>query len=169
MGTGVIMSREGCLAGEMTDGSYQVMTQAPGQVDRHRWSAGLPPPLAGLDDDHVAAAAWAWRARIDRIFGTVLTGFGRDVEHLADEGEVGLAGRAREQAIMPDAVEAARKDVEQEPADKLIGRDRHDTLAVGAVLAIILVAKGNASTVKGQETPVRYRDPVSISRASGFV
>ncbi len=45
---------------------------------------------------------------------------------------------------MADAVEAARQDVEQEAADELVGGERHDLLAVGAVAAIVLVAEGDA-------------------------
>ena len=65
----------------------------------------------------MAAAAWAWWTRIDRNFGAGILGHGRDVEQLAGESEVGLAGGTGEQAIMPNAVEAAWQDVEQEPAD----------------------------------------------------
>jgi hypothetical protein len=39
--------------------------------------------------------------------------------------------RTGEQAVMPDAVEAARQDVEQEAADELVGRQRHDLLPFG--------------------------------------
>jgi len=36
---------------------------------------------------------------------------------------------------MPYAVEAARKNVEQEPPDKLLGGERHDALALRSVAA----------------------------------
>jgi len=104
----------------------------------------------------VAAAAWTWWTWIDRFFAVGVFWHGRDVEQLAGEIEAGLAGGAGKQAIMPDAMEAAREDMEQEAADKLVGWECHDALAVGPVAAIILVAKSNAGTVKGQETPVRY-------------
>ncbi len=51
---------------------------------------------------------------------------------------------------MPDAVEAARQDVEQEAADELVGGQRHDLLALAAVAAVILVAEGDAGLVEGR-------------------
>jgi len=39
---------------------------------------------------------------------------------------------------MPDAVEAAWQDVDQEAADELVGGQRHDLLAFGAIAAIVL-------------------------------
>jgi hypothetical protein len=39
---------------------------------------------------------------------------------------------------MPDAVEAARQDMEQETADELVDRERHDLLPIAAVTAVIL-------------------------------
>ena len=68
---------------------------------------------------------------------------------------------------MPDAMEAARQDVEQEAADELVGRERHDLLPVGAVAAIILVAEGDASLVEGDQAAVRDRDPVGVARQVG--
>jgi hypothetical protein len=70
---------------------------------------------------------------------------GATVEQLAGERQAGLAGGAGEQAIVADAMEAARQDVEQEAADKLVGCERHDLLPVGPVAAIVLVAEGDAS------------------------
>ncbi len=53
-----------------------------------------------------------------------------DVQQFARECEAGLAGGAGEQAVVADAMEAARQDVEQEPTDELVGGERHDALAV---------------------------------------
>ena len=44
----------------------------------------------------------------------------RHREQFAGAGDIGLAAGAREQAIVPDAVEALRQDVEQEAADELV-------------------------------------------------
>jgi hypothetical protein len=38
---------------------------------------------------------------------------------------------------MPDAVEAARQDMDQKAADELVRRQRHDLLAFGPVAAIV--------------------------------
>ena len=87
-----------------------------------RRSARLPPALERLDDDHASAAARAWRADVVRFFRVVVIGRRGDVQQFAGEREAGLAGGAGEQAIVADAVEAARQDVEQEAADELVGR-----------------------------------------------
>jgi len=39
---------------------------------------------------------------------------------------------------MSDAVKAARQNVDQEAADELVGRQRHDLLAFGPVATVIL-------------------------------
>ncbi len=77
--------------------------------------------------------------------------------------EVGLAGGAGEQAVVPDAMEAARQDMEQEPADELVGGERHDLLAVRAVAAVVLVAEGDAVLVECDQAAVRDRHPVGVA------
>lgn len=76
-------------------------------------------------------------------------------------------GGAGEQAIMSDAMEAARQDVEQEAADELICGERHDLQPVGAVAAIILVAEGDPSLFEGDQAAVRDRNPVRVARQIG--
>jgi len=49
---------------------------------------------------------------------------------------------------VPDAVEAARQDVDQEAADELVGRQCHDLLAFGRVATVILIAERHASSSK---------------------
>ena len=78
-----------------------------------------------------------------------------------------LVGRTGEQAVMPDAVEAARQDVDQEAADELVGRQRHDLLAFGAVAAIVLVAERDAGLVEADEPPVRDGNAVRVAREIG--
>ena len=41
---------------------------------------------------------------------------------------------------MPDAVEPARQDTEQEAADELVGAKRHHLLAIGTIAAMVFVA-----------------------------
>ena len=48
---------------------------------------------------------------------------------------------------MADAVKALRQDMEQEAADELVRRQRHDFAARQAVRAIVLVAEGDAALV----------------------
>lgn len=78
-------------------------------------------------------------------------------QEFAGEREAGLAGGAGEQAVMADAMEAARQDMEQESADELVDRERHDLLPVRAVAAVVLVAEGDAALVEGAQAAVRDR------------
>ena len=65
---------------------------------------------------------------------------------------------------MPDAVKAAWQDVEQEAADELVRRERHDALPLGTVATVVLVAEGDAGLVERNQTSVRDGDPVGIAR-----
>jgi hypothetical protein len=51
---------------------------------------------------------------------------------------------------MADAMEAARQDMDQEPADELVGAERHDLLAIRLGATVILVAGGDAVLVEGR-------------------
>ena len=65
-------------------------------------------------------------------------------EQLARAGDVVGAGAAGEQAVVADAVEALRQDVDQEAADELVGGERHDLLAIATLDAIVLPSEGDA-------------------------
>jgi hypothetical protein len=65
---------------------------------------------------------------------------------------------------VPDAVEALWQDVEQEPADELIGRERHRLLPVRTIAAIVFVAQSNAGLVERDQPSVRYCDAVRVTR-----
>ena len=64
-----------------------------------------------------------------------------DAQQLAGERHGVLVRRAGEQAIMPDAMEAARQDMDQEAADELVRRQRHDLLTFSPASTVILVAE----------------------------
>lgn len=49
---------------------------------------------------------------------------------------------------MADAMKALRQDVELKTPDELVGGERHGALALGAVAAVVLVAKGDAGLVE---------------------
>src|SRR5271166_2374749 len=68
---------------------------------------------------------------------------------------------------MPDAVKAAWQDMEQEAADELVRRERHDALPLGTIAAVVLVAEGDAGFVEGEQPPVRDGDAVGIAREIG--
>ena len=119
---------------------------SPGCADDGWWGARLIPAREELDDDHVAAAARAQRSGIWRVDRCVVPGRWCDSKQSAGVLEMGLAGGSCEQTVVADAVEPARQDVEEEAADELVGRERHDLLPLGADSTVILVAEGDAAT-----------------------
>src|SRR5690606_23633281 len=97
-----------------------------------RWRAGLLPAGEGLDHDHLPTAARTRRSRVRRLIGRGVFGRRCDRHQPAGKRQAALAGSAGKQAIVADAVEALGQDMEQEAADELLGRQRHDLPAVGA-------------------------------------
>ena len=140
---------------------------SPGCADDGWRGARLMAAFEGLDDDHKAAATWARRSGIWRLDRRIGLGRWCDRKQSAGVLEMSLAGRAGKEAVMTDPMEPARQDVEQEAADKLVGAERHDLLAVGAAAAIILVAEGDALLVEPEEPAVRDGDPVGVARQIG--
>ncbi len=55
---------------------------------------------------------------------------------------------------MPDAVEATWQDMEQETANELVWRQRHDALPLGTIAAVVFLAKGDAALVERNQTQV---------------
>ena len=133
---------------------------------RRWWRPRLSRTLKDLDDDHTTAAAGAWQRRIwwRNVSDRRWRGHS---EQLPSTRDVGLAAGAGEKAVVTDAVEALRKDVEQEAADEFIGAQCHAALSVGAVTAIILVAEGDAVLVERDQPTVRDGDAVGVSRQIG--
>jgi hypothetical protein len=101
-------------------------------------SARLTPSFEHLDHDHAAATAGAWWAEVVRFVRGVMVGRCGNVQEFTSKREAGLASRAGKQAAMPDAVESLWQHVEQEAADELVGRERHELLPVGTFATIVL-------------------------------
>lgn len=129
--------------------------------------AWLLPARKGLDDDHVPAAMWARRAVIFWLIGDLIFWRWRDLQQFAGERDIGLVRGTSEQAVMADTVEAGWQDMEQEPADELVGGQRHDLLAVGAVSTIVFVAEDDILAIEPDQATVRYGDAVSVAREIG--
>jgi len=127
----------------------------------------LPPALEHFDDDHASTAAWAWRPDVGRFVVRLVRGRRGSVEELARTSDARPSRTAGEQAVMPDAVEATRQDMEQETADELVDRERHDLLPIAAVTAVILVAEGDVRFVERDQATVRDGDPVRVARQIG--
>ena len=81
--------------------------------------------------------------------------------------EVRSTGRAGEQAVVADAVEPARQDMEQEAADELVDGESHDLLPVGIVAAVVLVAECDPGLVEAEQPPVRDCDAMGVAREIG--
>jgi hypothetical protein len=71
----------------------------------------------GLDDDHAAAATWTCRLVVIRSIGI---------------GRFG-AGGLGQQAVVADAVEALRQDVNEESADELVCGKCHLLVSISAL------------------------------------
>jgi len=110
--------------------------------------ARLPPSFEHLDHDHAAATTAAWRAEVVRFVRGVVIGRYGEVQEFTSKREAGLSGGAGKQAAMPDAVESLWQHVEQEAADELVRRERHELPPVGAFATIVLVAEGDAVLVE---------------------
>src|SRR5271156_6831922 len=57
--------------------------------------------------------------------------------------------------------------MEQEAADELVRRERHDTLSLRTIAAGVFVAEGDAGLVERNQTLVRDGDPVGVAREIG--
>lgn len=131
---------------------------------RCRRCAGLVLAFEGLDNDHMAAAAWAWRSHIIRLDWRIGGGGCRDAKQLANVVEMTFAGGPGEQAVMADAVKALGQDVEQDAADELVCGERHDLLPFNPAAAVVLVAEGDAAVVEADQPAVRDSDSVGVAR-----
>lgn len=68
---------------------------------------------------------------------------------------------------MTDAVDPARQDVQQEPADELVGRQRHGAIPLSAIAAVILEAERHPARVERDQPAVGDRNPVRVARQIG--
>src|SRR5205814_5689416 len=123
-----------------------------------RWRCRLVPwrctAREDLDDDHATAAAWTSRlAGIDGGNGGLALRFCHG-EQLTRAGDVVGARATGEQAVVTDAVEALRQDVDQESADELAGGECHDLLPITAIGAIILPPEADTGVVAGDQPAV---------------
>ena len=77
------------------------------------------------------------------------------------------ANRAGEQAVVADAVEAARQHVQEKAADELGGVERHGLEPVAAFDPVVLPFEGDARLVERDEPGVRDRDAVGVAGEIG--
>jgi hypothetical protein len=111
----------------------------------------------GLDDNHATAAVWAG-VRVVIIGGVGGLGLGRgDGEQLAGARDVVGAGRLGQQAVVADAVKAARQHMDQKPADELVGCECHLLVSITAFDPVVLPFEGDAVLVECDQAAERYR------------
>ena len=121
-----------------------------------RRRAWLSAALEGFDDDHASAATGAWAGEQRRLVGV---GDGirllmRHVEQFPRPGQVFGAVAIGEEAVVSDAVEAQRQDMNEEASDELVRRECHDLLAVASLGAGVLPLEGDALVVEADEAAV---------------
>ena len=124
----------------------------------------IRPPQQGHGRDNMRG--WSASAVASGISGC----FGRDGARRANRGRMRYWPHGcpiGEQAIVSDAVEAVRQNVDEEAADELVGGERHRLVAGAAVGTIILVPEGDAVLVEGDEPAVGDGDAVGIARQIG--
>jgi hypothetical protein len=69
---------------------------------------------------------------------------------------------------MANAVKAMWQDMQQEPADELMRRERHDALPLRTIAAVVFVAEGDAGLVERNQTLVGDGDTVGVAREVGL-
>ena len=107
-----------------------------------------------------------WR----RCFGVSVRLGGRALrrrERLAGALDVGGPERAGEQAVVADAMEAARQRMQKKAADELGGVEPHGLEPVAAFDPIVLPLEGDALLVERDEPGVRDRDAMGVAGEIG--
>ena len=84
-------------------------------------------------------------------------------EQLAGARDVARSNRSGEEAVVANAMEAARQDVQEKAADELGRLERHGLEPVAAFDAVILPFEGYARVVEREEPGVRDGDAVGVA------
>jgi hypothetical protein len=95
-----------------------------------------------------------------RVLGVQLGGWRHAVERALAAGEQPGAGSVGEEAVVADADEALREDVEEEAADELRQRKGEGSHSPAAV---VLVAEGHRLVIDVQESMVGEGDAVGVA------
>src|SRR6202035_3164052 len=95
------------------------------------------------------------------LVGVVWLGWRWHFEQLSAAGELLLAAGITEKAVIPNTLEAFGENVDQEPADELLGSKCHSFVSV--VIAIVLPAELNFVVIKAEQSVVGDGDAVGIA------
>src|SRR5215813_12155621 len=90
-------------------------------------------------------------------------------DQIASAGELLGAGASaiRQQAVVPDAVEALGQDVHEEAANELARLQRHGFVPVRAFEAVVLVFERDAVRVGGDQAAVGDGDAMGVAGQVG--
>src|SRR5512134_558185 len=89
----------------------------------------------------------------------------RSWENLTTEGQSSFPVPVGQQAVVADADEAVRQDVEEKSAEKLFTRERH--LPEAVVVGIVLPGEGHRFVVEAHQPRVGNGDAVGVARQVG--
>ena len=84
----------------------------------------------------------------------------RGSDESAGFGDIGAAIAVREEAVVADASEARRNDMQEESMEELGGREVHRLLRVSVF--VVAISKRHAIVVERKDAVVRDSDPVSV-------
>ena len=90
-----------------------------------------------------------------------------DMQQLERQCEVVLASAVGQQAIVPDAMEAAGQHMQQESAHELLGRQRHGLVARASLGAVGLPSETRPALIHRKKSAVGDGHPVRIARQVG--
>src|SRR5258708_1500966 len=91
----------------------------------------------------------------------------RDGEQLSRPRDVLATFAAGEEAVVANAMEAAREHMDQETADELAERERHGLVSIASFDPIVLPLEGDAVAVEGDQAAVGDSDAVGVARQIG--
>lgn len=90
-----------------------------------------------------------------------------DGQKLAHLGKITGRSAVGEEAVVADAMQSFGENVNQEPANELTRRQRHDLVAAGAFDAVVFDAERHARRIRCNDPPVGYGDAMSVAREIG--
>src|SRR5262245_18903657 len=122
--------------------------------------------LESFDDEHAPAAAWTSRLVVIGVFGWLAVELWRG-EQLAGARDVVGAGRFGEQAVVADAVEAARQDMDEKAADELGCCEGHALVSIAALDPVVLPLEGDALLIERDQAAVGDGDAMGVARQIG--
>ena len=137
--------------------------------------AGLAARDEDFNDHHRATAARAWLGQCVRIVGRsfsigigvlAIDGLGGSgyAKQVSGAFDIGNAIAIGEQAVMANAMQAFGQDMHQEPADELMGCERHSPVSGGPVAAVVLVAECDPGGVSFDQSAIGDGDTMGVAR-----